>query len=84
MRADYVHRPDALAEPAEDTRGYGHFNDEPFVQFTCRARTTLQGTAHDWEFYLRLAQAMGLTLRHLAGDEADGPDDPVPTDVEVL
>lgn len=81
-RAHYVIAPALSLERAEDTRGYGPFSDEPFAQFTEPVLPRPAGVVDDWAFFLRLAQAMGLTLR--MGRRTYGPDDPVPTDVEVL
>lgn len=82
VRADYVVAPTLSLERAEDTRGYGHFNDEPFAQFTEPVLEPPPGAIHDWEFFLRLAKAMDLTLD--MGRRSYGPEDPVPTDVDVL
>ncbi len=81
-RADYVIAPTLSLERAEDTRGYGHFSDQPFAQFTEPVLPRPAGVVDDWAFFLRLGQAMGLTLR--MGRRAYGPEDPVPTDVELL
>jgi anaerobic selenocysteine-containing dehydrogenase len=81
-RADYVIAPTLALERAEDTRGYGQFCAEPFAQATAPVLTPPPGVVHDWEFFLRLAQAMGLRLE--MGRRTYEPDDPVPTDVEVL
>jgi anaerobic selenocysteine-containing dehydrogenase len=69
-------------ERAEDTRGYGHFSDEPFAQFAAPVLARPPGVIDDWEFFLRLGQAMGLTLK--MGRRTYGPGDPVPSDVAVL
>ena len=81
-RADYVIAPTLSLERAEDTRGYGHFSDEPFAQFAAPVLPRPAGVVDDWAFFLRLGQAMGLTLK--MGRRTYGPRDPVPTDVEVL
>lgn len=81
-RADYVVAPTLALERAEDTLGYGHFSDEPFAQFTAPVLEPPRGTIHDWEFFLRLGQAMGLTLR--MGRRSYEPGDPVPTETELL
>ncbi len=81
-RADYVIAPTMSLERAEDTRGYGHFADQPFAQYTDPVLPPPEGVIHDWEFFLRLGQAMGLTLK--MGRRTYGPEDRVPTDVEAL
>ena len=59
-RADYVIAPTLSLERAEDTRGYGHFTDEPFAQFAAPVLPRPEGVIDDWEFFLRLGQAMRL------------------------
>jgi anaerobic selenocysteine-containing dehydrogenase len=81
-RADYVVAPSLALERAEDTAGFGHFCDEPFAQFTGPVLDRPPGVVHDWEFFLRLTQAMGLTLE--LGRRVYTPADAVPTDVGVL
>ena len=81
-RAHYVIAPTLSLERTEDTRGYGPFTDEPFAQFTGPVLPRPPGVVDDWEFFLRLGRAMGLTLQ--MGRRTYGPGDPVPTDVEVL
>jgi anaerobic selenocysteine-containing dehydrogenase len=81
-RADYVIAPSLALERAEDTTGYGHFGDEPFAQYTGPVLEPPPGVVHDWEFFLRLTQAMGLTME--LGRRVYGPTDGVPSDVEVL
>ena len=81
-RADYVIAPTLSLERAEDTRGYGHFTDVPFAQFAAPVLPRPEGVVDDWAFFLRLGQAMGMELK--MGRRSYRPDDPVPTDVEVL
>ena len=81
-RADYVIAPTLSLERAEDTRGYGHFTDEPFAQFAAPVLPRPEGVIDDWEFFLRLAQAMGLELK--MGRRCYAAGDPVPADVDVL
>ena len=81
-RAHWVVAPTLSLERAEDSRGYGHFSDQPFAQYTAPVLDPPPGTIHDWEFFLRLGQEMGLTLE--MGRRSYGPGDPVPTDEEVL
>jgi anaerobic selenocysteine-containing dehydrogenase len=80
--AHYVIAPALALERADDTRGYEHLSDLPFAQYTGAVLPKPPRVVDDWEFFLDLAGAMGLTLRMGRRDFAPG--DPRPTDTELL
>jgi anaerobic selenocysteine-containing dehydrogenase len=80
--ADFVIAPVVHLERPDTTRAYEGLMDRPFAQYTPAVLPAPPGTVDDWEFFLRLGQAMGLTLK-VAGREY-APGDPVPTTDEVL
>lgn len=80
--ADYVVAPALALERADDTRGYEHLFDEPFAQYTPAVLPKPAGVIDDWEFFFRLASAMGLTLS--MGRRVYEPGSPVPTAEELL
>jgi anaerobic selenocysteine-containing dehydrogenase len=61
--ADFVIAPALAFERPEDTRGYEHFFDRPFAQYTDALLPRPPGVIEDWEFFFDLASEMGLTLR---------------------
>jgi anaerobic selenocysteine-containing dehydrogenase len=80
--AHYVLPPKLCLERPDSTRAYEGMMDEPFAQYTPAVLEAPEGATEDWEILLRLARAMGSTLK-VAGVEY-GPTDPVPTTDEVL
>lgn len=80
--ADYVIAPALGLERADHTRPNESWFSEDFGQWTDAVLPRPPGVVEDWEFWLRLGQAMGMTLR--IGSRAWGPGDPVPDAEEVL
>ena len=80
--ADYVIAPVMHLERPDTTRAYESLMDQPFAQYTPPILDAPAGTIDDWAFLLRLAWAMGNTLK-VAGREY-APSDAVPTADEVL
>jgi anaerobic selenocysteine-containing dehydrogenase len=82
QHADYVIAPVTHLERPDTTRAYESLMDRPFAQYTPAVLDPPPGTIDDWEFFLRLALAMGTSVK-VAGREYR-PGDPVPTTDEVL
>lgn len=61
--AHYVIAPAMAFERPEDTRGYEHYLEKPFSQFTAPVISRPPGVIEDWEFFFDLASEMGLSLR---------------------
>jgi anaerobic selenocysteine-containing dehydrogenase len=80
--ADYVIAPALGLERADHTRPNESWFSEDFGQFTEAVLAKPDGVIEDWEFWLRLGQAMGMTLQ--IGRRAWGPGDEVPTSADLL
>jgi anaerobic selenocysteine-containing dehydrogenase len=80
--AHYVIAPMMHLERPDTTRGFESLHDLPFAQYTPAVVDPPPGVIDDWEFWLRLAWAMGQTLQ-VAGRDYE-PGAPVPTTDEVL
>ncbi|HEY2331470.1 MAG TPA: molybdopterin-dependent oxidoreductase [Acidimicrobiales bacterium] len=80
--AHYVVAPVMHLERPDTTRSYEGLFEEPFAQYTPAVVEAPPGTVDDWEFFLRLAWAMGRTIQ-VAGREYP-PGSPLPTTDEVL
>lgn len=80
--ADYVIAPALGLERADHTRPNESWFSEDFGQYTEAVLPKPAGVIEDWEFWLRLGQAMGLTLQ--IGRRAWAPGDDVPTSEEML
>ena len=80
--ADYVIAPVMHLERPDTTRAYESLMDRPFAQYTPAILDAPVDTIDDWEFFLRLAWAMGSTLK-VAGREYP-PSADAPTADEVL
>lgn len=80
--ADYVIAPVIHLERPDTTRGYEGLMDRPFAQYTPAVVAAPDETIDDWEFLLRLGQAMGATVK-IAGREY-APSDPVPSTDALL
>jgi anaerobic selenocysteine-containing dehydrogenase len=80
--ADYVVAPALGLERADHTRPNESWFSEDFGQWTDPVLPRPPGVVEDWEFWLRLGQAMGLTLR--IGSRVWGPGDPVPDSEDLL
>ncbi|CAN5703180.1 molybdopterin-dependent oxidoreductase [soil metagenome] len=80
--ADYVIAPALGLERADHTRPNESWFSEDFGQYTEAVLPMPAGVVEDWEFWLRLGQAMGLTLR--IGSRSWGPGDEVPSGPDVL
>ncbi len=80
--ADFVIAPVTDLERPDTTRAYESLMDRPFAQYTPAVLPAPPGTIDDWEFLLRLGQAMGSTIKIAGRDYAPG--DPVPSTDEVL
>ncbi|MDO8362703.1 MAG: molybdopterin-dependent oxidoreductase [Actinomycetota bacterium] len=80
--ADYVIAPVSHLERPDTTRAYESLMDTPFAQYTPAILPAPQGVIDDWQFLLRLAWAMGRSLK-LAGREF-APGSPLPSTDDVL
>ncbi|MFI5054275.1 MAG: molybdopterin dinucleotide binding domain-containing protein, partial [Acidimicrobiia bacterium] len=80
--AHYVIAPVMHLERPDTTRSYEAMFEEPFAQYTPAVVDPPPGVIDDWQFFLRLAWAMGSTVR-VAGREY-APGTPMPTTDEVL
>lgn len=80
--ADYVIAPALGLERADHTRPNESWFSEDFGQFTEAVLPKPTGVLEDWEFWLRLGQAMGMTLQ--IGRRTWGPGDDVPSSEELL
>jgi anaerobic selenocysteine-containing dehydrogenase len=80
--AHYVIAPVMHLERPDTTRSYEGLFEEPFAQYTPAVVEAPPGTIDDWEFFVRLAGAMGRTIQ-VAGREYP-PGAPCPTTDEVL
>ncbi len=80
--SDYVIAPVVHIERPDTTRSYEGLMDRPFAQYTPAVLPAPEGVIDDWEFFLRLAGAMGNSL-HVAGREYV-PGAPIPTTDDVL
>lgn len=80
--ADYVIAPALGLERADHTRPNESWFSEDFGQFTEAVLPKPPGVVEDWEFWVRLGQAMGLTLQ--IGSRAYGPGDALPDGREIL
>ena len=80
--AHYVIAPALSLERADHTRPYERWFSEPFAQYTEPLLPRPPGVVEDWEFFLGLAGAMGLTLR--IGRRTFAPGDPAPTSEQLL
>ncbi|CAN5353827.1 molybdopterin oxidoreductase family protein [soil metagenome] len=80
--ADYVIAPALGLERADHTRPNESWFSEDFGQFTEAVLPKPDGVVEDWEFWLRLGQAMGMTLQ--IGRRTWGPGDEVPTSADLL
>ncbi|MFF9221912.1 molybdopterin-containing oxidoreductase family protein [Streptomyces viridosporus] len=68
--ADYVIAPTMLYERADHTALMETFFPQPFAQYTPALVPPPQGVIEDWQFFFRLASAMGQKLR-FAGRDLD-------------
>jgi anaerobic selenocysteine-containing dehydrogenase len=80
--AHYVIAPVMHLERPDTTRSFEAMFEEPFAQYTPAIVEPPPGVIDDWEFFLRLAWAMGSTVT-VAGREY-APGSRVPTTDEVL
>ncbi|MCW2866642.1 MAG: molybdopterin oxidoreductase [Marmoricola sp.] len=80
--ADYVIAPALGLERADHTRPNESWFSEDFGQFTDAVLPPPEGVIEDWQFWLRLGQAMGMTLQ--IGQRTWAPDDDVPSSLELL
>jgi anaerobic selenocysteine-containing dehydrogenase len=80
--ADYVVGPVLHLERADTTRSYEGLMDRPFAQYTPAVLDPPEHTVDDWQFFLRLAGAMGATIS--VGGRQYAPGDPEPSTDEVL
>lgn len=80
--AHYVIAPVVHLERPDTTRAYETLMDVPFGQYTPAIVPRPDGVIDDWEFYLRLAWAMGRTMSVAGRDYPPGS--PMPTTDEVL
>ena len=80
--AHYVIAPALAFERPEDTRGYEHYLEKPFAQYTPPVLSRPPGVIEDWEFFFHLASEMGLTLR--IGRSTWKPGGPKPSSEELL
>jgi anaerobic selenocysteine-containing dehydrogenase len=80
--ADYVIAPKMHLERPDTTRAYESLMDQPFAQYTPAILDAPADTIDDWEFFLRLAWAMGATLK-VAGVEYPPAED-APTADAIL
>lgn len=80
--AHYVVAPVMHLERPDTTRGYEALFPEAFAQHTPAIVEAPPDTIDDWEFFLRLAWALGSTLKVFGREYAPGS--PVPTTDEVL
>ena len=80
--AHYVIAPMVHLERPDTTRSYEGLMDKPFAQYTAPVVTPPEGVIDDWDFFLRLAWAMGRSLK-VAGREYV-PGDAAPTTDDVL
>jgi anaerobic selenocysteine-containing dehydrogenase len=80
--AHYVIAPVMHLERSDTTRMYEAMLEAPFAQYTPAIVDAPPGVIDDWEFFLRLAWAMGSTLTVAGREYAPGTD--VPSTDEVL
>jgi anaerobic selenocysteine-containing dehydrogenase len=80
--AHYVIAPIMHLERPDTTRNYEAMLEMPFAQYTPAIVEPPPGVIDDWQFFLRLAWAMGSTIT-VAGREY-APGSPMPTTDEVL
>lgn len=80
--ADYVIAPTLGLERADHTRPNESWFSDDFGQWTDPVLPRPEGVIEDWEFWLRLGQAMRYTLR--IGSREYTPDTPVPSAEDVL
>lgn len=80
--ADYVIAPVVHLERPDTTRAYEGLMDRPFAQYTPAVVAPPEGVIDDWEFFLRLAGAMGNPIS-VAG-RTYLPGAPIPSTDEVL
>ena len=80
--ADYVVAPVLHLERPDTTRAYESLMDRPFAQYTPAVVEAPPGTIDDWEFFCRLAGALGHSVA-VAGREYRASD-PVPSTDDVL
>lgn len=80
--ADYVIAPMVHLERADTTRSYEGLMDRAFAQYTAPVVTAPDGVIDDWDFFMRLAWAMGRSLK-VAGREYV-PGQAAPTTDDVL
>jgi anaerobic selenocysteine-containing dehydrogenase len=78
----YVIAPVMHLERPDTTRSYEAMFEMPFAQYTPAVVDAPPGVIDDWQFFLRLAWAMGSTIT-VAGREY-APGAPMPTTDEVL
>jgi anaerobic selenocysteine-containing dehydrogenase len=80
--AHYVIAPALAFERPDDTRGYEHYFDEPFAQYTPAVLSRPPGVIEDWEFFFDLASKMELPLQ--IGRSTWRPGGPKPSSDELL
>jgi anaerobic selenocysteine-containing dehydrogenase len=74
--AHYVIAPKMHLERPDTTRGFENMFEEPFAQYTPAVIDAPPGTIDDWEFFLKLAWAMGQTLTIAGREYAPGSELP--------
>ncbi len=80
--ADYVIAPVVHLERPDTTRAYEGMMDRPFAQYTPAVVAAPEGVIDDWEFFCRLAGAMGNPI--IVAGRTYAPGAPIPTTDEVL
>lgn len=80
--ADYVIAPVVHLERPDTTRSYEGLMDRPFAQYTAPVVTAPDGVIDDWEFFVRLAGALGRPMKVAGRDYLPG--EPMPSTDDVL